>query len=112
MAMSWGAAAAAGQLVALINPQAWFANVANSTGPLSEGFNLTVTGGTGSYTYTWAVSGTGFSIAAGQGTASVVIECVNDSNNQFLGNVQCTVSDGAGSVIPSAPMDVVYGTPE
>lgn len=68
-------------------------------------------GGTGSYTYTWSISGVGWSIVSGQGTDNVQIQVQNGFNAEYSCTVTCTVNDGSNSVAPSGGWTMVYGVP-
>jgi hypothetical protein len=92
-----------------IDPVLWLENPANNTGPRDETFTVSASGGSGSFTYIWSVTGLGFSIGAGQGTTNVIIYCENDSNTTKYGTVYCIVSDGTNQVAVEAPMEVTYG---
>lgn len=99
-------------IVATISPDSYNNTRANNTGPVSIGFNAVVTGGNGSPTYTWGITGSGLSITGGQGTSSVTVEIVNGSNQFYSGTLSLTVADGTSSDSATAPISQTYGTPD
>lgn len=99
---------------ASIDPATYSNTVANSTGPYDLGFDAIVTGGDGTQTYTWSVTntlGSGWSIVAGQGTASVTVRCADGSNQTLAATLECLVDDGTTNDTPSASLSMTYGTP-
>lgn len=98
-------------LAATIAPSSYANTVSNNTGPYTIGFTCTPTGGSGSYTYTWSISGAGWSILSGQGTNSVQVQVANGTNTLYSGLLTCTVNDGSESVAPTASLSMTYGTP-
>lgn len=99
---------------ASISPSGYTNTVAVNTGPYSIGFSAIVTGGDGTETYTWTVTntqGSAWSIASGQGTDSVIVQCADGFNEEFLATLECLVSDGTSSDEPLVNLEMIYGIP-
>jgi len=93
-----------------VAPPSYFEETANNSGPYTPSFTATVTGGNGSHTFTWGITGTGLSILSGQGTASVQVQITNGTNVTRSGALSLTVDDGVSNASVNVSIDHVYTT--
>ena len=74
--------------------------------PGQTGFVYSIVPVTGATSYTWSYSGTGVTIASGQGTASVVLDFGCGSTN---GNISVTASNGCLVTSPARTLAITLG---
>lgn len=115
MSRLWGAAAmmdssGGGSLSASISPTFWMDSY--FIWPVSENFQVTASGGTGNYTYSWSRSGLS--------TLNTTLSPTNTNNStlslnaegQYDGTVSCQVNDGQNTVTVNASISVTIGSVE
>lgn len=91
-----------------ISPSGEIGASRNTPGPLTAGpAEVTVSGGTGPYTYLWSSSGDPLVIDNPTSSSTTFSGEVDDLNNTaILATVFCTVSDSAGHTLASASRTV------
>lgn len=99
-----------------ISPSSYNNNVSSNSGPVSTGFNAVVTGGNGSPTYSWTLTGVNpagtVSITAGASTGTVTVQFDNGTDIERSATLNLAVDDGTSNDSTSIPITVIYGTPE